>query len=62
MKKVLLMILFYCSSCTVYFVNVDKSICIHGNQNTPQMTGSELKEIDASPENDIKTDAVLAKP
>ena len=62
MKKPILILLLCCSSCTIYMVNVDKRIFIHGDNNTPQMSGSELKEIGASPENDIKTDATLTKP
>lgn len=43
-------------SCTIYYIEVNKSICIHGESNTATQTGSDLKENDikASPVNDTK--------
>ena len=45
MKKLILSILcFAFSGCSVTLVYVEKKNCIHGNNNNPVITGSELKD------------------
>jgi hypothetical protein len=55
-----LVYIFLFASCTVYNVVVIKNIHIDGDDNKPVMTGSELDEIKASPEN--KPDIAIDNP
>jgi len=44
MKKLSLVLLLLCTSCSITVVWAPKEVCIHGDNNTPQITGSDLKD------------------
>lgn len=50
------------SSCTVYNIVVNKNIVIQGDKNQPVMTGSEVDDVKASPENKPDIDATIPVP
>ena len=36
------------TSCSITYVSAPKTVCIHGNNNNPNIAGSELKDNEAS--------------
>lgn len=62
-KLILLMPVLLLTGCNVYLVQVDKSVCVHGESNTTSMSGSELKDISSDPATDVSpTTDVTAVP
>lgn len=46
--------LFYvllCSGCTIYNLHVEKTIVINGKDNATEMQGSDLDDVEGSPDN-----------
>lgn len=57
-----LLFVLICSGCTVYNINVEKNIIINGEENNPVMNGSDLDDIEGSPENKPDTDLTIPAP
>lgn len=63
-KSLSLLSLVLLSSCTVYYIEVNKNIYIHGKNNKAVQTGSDMKEnkVKASPENTTDISAPIPIP
>jgi len=60
MKKYLLVFAaILLTGCNIYIIDVDKSVCVHGEGNSAHMSGSDLKDVSSDPTNDVKPTTTL---